>query len=1268
MNIDLEALRRLAEEDPDAAKEMVKQYRKAMIILARQDPSWFCQYVLKDRDGGMIRQKQHHHDMHKLIMDNFRSVIWTFPAAGKTSQIAIGHVLWRLGKDPNKSFGILSKSGKEASKTIEALKCEAKGAKILLASGEWIEVQNLKDWTKVRTMDPVTWRFVDVTARSSFNGMVQCYQISLANGHKMLLTAEHPLYTHKDGQTGWTKAKDITPSHQVLAIREFDIDECTDPEEIPDEAAELLGYLLAGRKNSATGSIIVRDNNRSELWANRRQKFFERAGWGLERYGRWSLKVTPLHRFESPLDYTSQVVVYRGDWPVDLHPSVWRLDRERLKRLLSAFMSAAYLKPTTSGRKKVSKRKGFISGTTGFGKDRVPVIIEHPCFETLDMVRRLFMRVGVRAELSKQIRTAVNDHGIWRKPKDNLQRLYRLKISAVDVSRFFPTRDRRHTDQPSYYFERVTKVAKLPKFFETWAVEVKESQHSYISGGVVSHNTYIAESPELKDVFPHLKPGPKWASTSFTVDRTTIRRDPSVIAVGLTGQFLGARLDGIVIDDVDTSETVLTPELRDTTERVVRTKALTRLSEDGWAVAIGNVWHEDDLMHRLVKSGWKAKSLPVINPETGESNDPELFPLERIYAIRDEDNPTTFAQLYLLKARADGDERFRKEWIENALSKGANGNMFELIKPPEGLPRVPAGCRTITGVDLGVKKKANADPTAITTILEVPLGKRTEYTLLNIETGRWNAEEIMHKIREQQRLFASEVWVESNGCFVPGTRVLTDRGYKPIETIVPGTMVWTHEGRWRPVIRRIDGTARYVTPVHARGSLSVKCTPNHAFHVRRAGRTSGRGGGHHRPVEPKGWCSIGFPDVPLYLNVATPTWPDQEPIIQLTATKRLSARNIDVTEDLAIVLGLFMAEGHTASGQVCWTLNSSEGYIADFIRKTLGTVGIRSECYLRDTTLRVIAYSTQLSAALKIGKGPDKCLPLSWMGWPLSIRLALIRGWLLGDGSVGVNGDRRRNPSYHLSGCTVSRDWLMFVRSTLHQAGIPTSVAESSTRATSVIGERTVNRHPIFRLNLTQTGTEDIKRHMSLDIEERRWKVSCWDRIKAAHRTSCGSTVIQDDGCWAKMVPHDLEPTETYQYYDDGPVHNLVVEEDASYTVEDFVVHNAQDLLIQLMNMSGSSYKVNAFYTGRNKYDPMFGLESIAAEMATNCWTFPSYDGTIEGSMPEVQRLCEEMRQYMPGDHTGDILMSLWIAREGARMSRPKASQAVEFGRIRLRR
>jgi hypothetical protein len=79
---------------------------------------------------------------------------------------------------------------------------------------------------------------------------------------------------------------------------------------------------------------------------------------------------------------------------------------------------------------------------------------------------------------------------------------------------------------------------------------------------------------------------------------------------------------------------------------------------------------------------------------------------------------------------------------------------------------------------------------------------------------------------------------------------------------------------------------------------------------------------------------------------------------------------------------------------------------------------------------------------------------------------------------------------------------------------------------------------------------------------------------------------------------------------------------------------------------------VRAFYTGKNKVDPTFGLESIAIEMSAGKWIFPNDGGTLDGRIePEVMALIGEMFRYEPRVHPGDRLMAMWFAREGARLT-----------------
>jgi hypothetical protein len=103
----------------------------------------------------------------------------------------------------------------------------------------------------------------------------------------------------------------------------------------------------------------------------------------------------------------------------------------------------------------------------------------------------------------------------------------------------------------------------------------------------------------------------------------------------------------------------------------------------------------------------------------------------------------------------------------------------------------------------------------------------------------------------------------------------------------------------------------------------------------------------------------------------------------------------------------------------------------------------------------------------------------------------------------------------------------------------------------------------------------------------------------------------------------------------------------------------AQDFILQFTRAI-SAVPIRPYTTGRGKAHPEFGVESLAAELDAGKWIFPCLGGTP----PEVEALVQEMLYYNPSAHTGDRLMSLFFAREGARQGVPKA----EVGHINLMR
>lgn len=335
-----------------------------------------------------------------------------------------------------------------------------------------------------------------------------------------------------------------------------------------------------------------------------------------------------------------------------------------------------------------------------------------------------------------------------------------------------------------------------------------QAQAVRIAGAVKS---YIANSVELRMVFPHLKrgtkPGDKWTETQLTVERTRTMKEPSVLAFGVEGAITGARVDGFIIDDILDDKNTNTPEMRDAIERKFFRQFMSRRTENAWVYVIGNAWHPDDLYNRLEIMGWptfrypvlateeviaRKATRPVVTPQgvvevpilLGEPTWPERWHHKRIDKERKIRSPLEFARAYMCIARDDTDARFQRRWVERAMGMGRelgfhrphftiedalDGDQdaadWKMIAPAsnahdpdadideEGLVRV---ARVYTGVDLSTGE--GKDLTALVTIMVYPDRVRR---ILNVETGRWKADEILNKIVETYKRYRSIFMVEN---------------------------------------------------------------------------------------------------------------------------------------------------------------------------------------------------------------------------------------------------------------------------------------------------------------------------------------------------------------------------------------------------------------------------------------------------------------------------------------------------------------------------
>lgn len=278
---------------------------------------------------------------------------------------------------------------------------------------------------------------------------------------------------------------------------------------------------------------------------------------------------------------------------------------------------------------------------------------------------------------------------------------------------------------------------------------------------------YIEESVELKWVFPNLVPGDIWRGNQIQVKRTNVSKDPSIQAFGVHGAVVGARLDLLILDDVLDFENCQTPRARQDLFDWYRSSVASRLTQHAQVIAVGTPWHPEDLYHALEKNAlFESKRFPVLSG--GVPTWPERWPLDRIEAARIERGPLEFARTMMCEARDESDARFKREWIDMALSNGEGWPMLhsltdEIIEEElmayDAEIRLGGEVRTYSGVDLAVQRHAAADLSAISTIMVMPNGDRR---LLNVESGRWSGPEIVNRIIDTHERYNSIVMVENN--------------------------------------------------------------------------------------------------------------------------------------------------------------------------------------------------------------------------------------------------------------------------------------------------------------------------------------------------------------------------------------------------------------------------------------------------------------------------------------------------------------------------
>lgn len=362
---------------------------------------------------------------------------------------------------------------------------------------------------------------------------------------------------------------------------------------------------------------------------------------------------------------------------------------------------------------------------------------------------------------------------------------------------------------------------------------------------------YIMYSARLRLVFPHLRPSQrsneKWTQTAITIDRPHGTRDPTLVALGLLGAVLGARLKVVVVDDILTQENTATEEQRRKTIEWIDGSVLGTLDKkgDSRAYLVGTAWHPADLLHEATRKGWATLKMNIVGDvfvqddedETNrigndnadcwdheelrlgkhpylrlKSHDPdpkdevllwpEVFGNQKDLAkLRRSKLPTVFQQMYMMIARDQASALFQDEWFRTCMKKAREAGVYRLVDKYEGPELV------FVGVDLGIEVGEHNDDTSYFTFMVLQSGHRV---ILDIEFGKFDGAQKVQKVIEKcQRYNAACCIVESNGgqkllaewaldknISLPVKAVQTTAAKAHPERGIPGLALEFYNGAW----------------------------------------------------------------------------------------------------------------------------------------------------------------------------------------------------------------------------------------------------------------------------------------------------------------------------------------------------------------------------------------------------------------------------------------------------------------------------------------
>lgn len=209
---------------------------------------------------------------------------------------------------------------------------------------------------------------------------------------------------------------------------------------------------------------------------------------------------------------------------------------------------------------------------------------------------------------------------------------------------------------------------------------------------------------------------------------------------------------------------------------------------------------------------------------------------------------------------------------------------------------------------------------------------------------------------------------EKNWCWGIGTPILTNQGYKNIEDIKLGDLVYTHDGTLQPVIDLKKHFADNVVNLKCPGVFELTATDNHKLFTKPFGNK------HYQKTELK---DIKHNDlIKLFNNV--------------------SGDKINYPVELAYLVGRFIGDGTQNGKSIVCSFNEE-----DSLKEYFNKANIEYSIYNGKTVkeFHIIKTSTNNQLNEVLAKcAENKQLPIEVLNWTKESQEALLQGYIDADG------------------------------------------------------------------------------------------------------------------------------------------------------------------------------------------------------------------------------------------------------------------------------